>query len=163
MRHWQALRDKDARKAFNAMRRLAADPKAALKLAGEHLEPAKPIDPQWLKARLRDLDHEEFAERERATRELEAVGDGVALALKRFLAANPSAEASRRADQILARIRGRGPNDQARQTLRALEVLEWIGTAKAKELTEKLAKGPEGMSSTEDAKRSLNRWKGSAK
>jgi hypothetical protein len=40
--------------------------------------------------------------------------------------------------------------------------LEWIGTATARELVEKLAKGDEGISFTEDAKRSLKRWKSSA-
>ncbi len=156
---WQALRGEDAAKAFLAMQSLAAQPEAALKLASEHLKPAKVIDPQWLAARLRDLDSPKFAERERATRELEERGDGVASAVEKFLAGKPSAEASQRAEKVLATIRGRVPTDGLLQSLRALEVLEWIGTDKAFDLVEKLARGAEGAALTEAAKQTLKRRK----
>jgi WD40 repeat protein len=155
---WQALRGEDAQKAFTAVRALAAHPQAALRIANEHLKPAEPIDPQWVAARLRDLDSQKFAERERATHELEESGDRVAAALEQFLATRPSAEARARAEKILAKNRGQAATEQAAQSLRALEVLEWIGTARALELVEKLAKGAEGVSLTEEAKRSLKRW-----
>jgi DNA-directed RNA polymerase subunit F len=93
---------------------------------------------------------------------LEELGDGVAVALEKFLTTKPSVEARQRAEKLLAKIRGGEATDQAAQSLRALEVLEWIGTAKARELVEKLAKGAEGVSLTEDAKRILKRWKNSA-
>jgi hypothetical protein len=144
------------------MRALSAHPETALKMAREHLKPAEPIDPQWVAARLRDLDNQEFAERERATRELDEFGDRVVAALEKFLATKPSAEARKRAGGILERIRARPAAGQAAQSLRALEVLEWIGTARARELVEKLAKGDEGASVTVDAKRSLKRWKSPA-
>jgi RNA polymerase sigma factor (sigma-70 family) len=158
---WQALRGEDAPKAFTAIRALAGHPETALKMAREHLKPAEPIDPRWVASRLRDLDTQEFAERERATRELEEFGDRVAAALEKFLATKPSLEASKRAERILERIRGRAAAGQVAQSLRALEVLEWIGTAAAREVVEKLAKGAEGASFTVDAKRSLKRWKSS--
>jgi hypothetical protein len=149
----------DAQKAFAALRALAAHPETALKFAGEHLKPAEPIDPQWVAARLKDLDNPKFAERERATRELEESGDRVAAALETFLAARPSAEARGRAEKLLAKLRGQVATGKAAQSLRALEVLEWIGTGKARELVESLVKGAEGVSLTEEARRSLKRWK----
>ena len=138
---WQVLRGEDAQKAFAAIRKLAANPETALKIASNHLKPAEPIDPQWAAARLRDLDHPKFAEREPATRELEEVGDRAAAALEKFLATTPSAESRERAEKILAKIRGRDAADHVAQSLRALEVLEWIGTARARELVENLAIG----------------------
>ncbi len=42
---------------------LAANPDTVVKIAREHLKPAQAIDPQWVAARLRDLDHQEFSER----------------------------------------------------------------------------------------------------
>ena len=42
----------------------------------------------------------------RATRELEEFGDGASVALEKFLATMPSAEARQRAEKILAKIRG---------------------------------------------------------
>jgi hypothetical protein len=158
---WQALRGEDAQKAFTAMRTLTAHPETAVKIASEHLKPAEQIDPQWVAARLRDLDNQKFAQRERATHELEEFGDRVLLAVDRFLAAGPSLEARRRAESILAKIRARPAAGQAAQSLRALEVLEWIGTAKARELVEKLAQGAERVSLTVEAKTSLKRWKSS--
>jgi WD domain, G-beta repeat len=158
---WQALRGEVALKAFAAMRALASHPETALRIAGEQLQPAEPIDPQWVAARFRDLDNQKFAERERATRELEEVGDRAAAALETFLAAKPSAEARGRAEKLLAKSRGQVETGQRAQALRALEVLEWIGTAKARELVENLAKGAEGASLTEEAKRSLKRWQSS--
>jgi hypothetical protein len=86
----------------------------------------------------------------------------VAAALERFLAARPSAEARERADRILAGVRGQAAAGQAAQSLRALEVLEWIGTAGARELVEKLAKGADGASLTTEARRSLQRWRAAA-
>jgi WD40 repeat protein len=158
---WQTLRGEDALTAFAAMRALASHPETALKIAGDQLKPAEPLDPQWVTARFRDLDNQKFAERERATRELEEVGDRAAAALETFLAAKPSAEARGRAEKLLAKTRSQVVTGQGAQALRALEVLEWIGTAKARELVENLAKGAEGASLTEEAKRSLKRWKSS--
>ncbi len=159
---WQALRGDDAGKAFTAMRALAAHPETTLRIAGEHLKPAEPIDPQWLAARLRDLDNQQFAERERATHELEEAGDRVAPTLGRFLATRPSVEARARAERILETMRGHAAAGQAVQCLRAIEVLEWIGSLRARALVEKLATGAEGVSWTEAARRSLKRWKASA-
>lgn len=156
---WKALRGEDAQKAFSAIRRLAADPETAVKTVGEHLRPAKPIDSQWVADRLRDLDHQNPAARDRATRELEESGDGSALALEKFLATKPSAEATQRAEKILARLRGQSATDEVAQSLRAIEALEWLGTAKARALVEKMAKGAEGVSVTEEAKRTLKRWR----
>jgi WD40 repeat protein len=157
---WLALRDGDAPKAFTAMRALAAHPETALQLASEQLKPVEPVDPQWVAARLRDLDNPKFAERVRATRELEESGDRVAVALEKFLANEPSAEARGRAEKLLEKIRS-GATGQTAQSLRALEVLEWIGTSKARELVEQLAKGAEGALLTEEAKRNLKKWKSS--
>jgi hypothetical protein len=159
---WQALQGEDAVAAFTAIRALAANPQAALQIASANLKPVESIDPQWVAARLRALDNPKFAERDRAARQLEEAGDRVAVALEKFLATQPSAEASGRAEKILARIRSRAAAEQAAQSLRALEVLEWIGTAKALELVEKLAQGAEGALLTEGAKMCLKRWKSTA-
>lgn len=156
---WQALKGENAETALIAMRALAASPATALKLAREHFKAAEPVDPQWVAARLRGLDNRRFAERERATRELEDRGDRVAPALVNFLAGTPSLEARTRAARILEDVRGRPAAGQAAQFLRALEVLEWIGTAQARKLVEILAQGAEGVSFTEAAKSSLERWK----
>jgi RNA polymerase sigma factor (sigma-70 family) len=156
---WQAMLGEDAQKALTAIRTLTAQPETAVKIASEHLKPAEQTDPHWLAARLRDLDNQKFSQRERATHELEECGDRALPALDRFLASKPSAEARQRAERILAKIRARPATGQAARSLRALEALEWIGTAKARELVEKLAKGAEGVSFTLEAKRSLKRWK----
>ena len=110
---WQALRGRTLRRRSRPSARLAGRPEAALKIAVEQLKPAEAIDPQWVAARLRDLDNPKFAEREQATRDLEEVGDRAVAALEKFMAARPSAEASGRAEKLLARRRDQAATGKA--------------------------------------------------
>src|SRR5262245_20831427 len=157
---WQTLGSDDPKTAFAAIRTLAANHSRALKRIGDRVKPAEPIDKDWVAARLRDLDHEKFAERDLASRELEQIGERIVPYLDGFLAGKPSVEARERAERLLARFRGPNsePERQA-QNRRSLEVLEWIGNSAARELVELLAKGAEGAALTEEARTMLKRWK----
>jgi WD40 repeat protein len=80
----------DARKAFTARWTLAAAPDQAVFLLREHLKPALAADPQRLRRLLADLDSEQFAVREKARRELAALGELAEPALRQALADKPS-------------------------------------------------------------------------
>ena len=69
----------------------------------------------------------------------------------------PSAEARRRAEEILARLSKAEPTGEALRALRAIEVLEHIGTPEASRVLETLAKGAPEARLTRDAKASLGR------
>jgi hypothetical protein len=152
---WQALAGDDAKAAFEAIRQLTADPEKAVKIIRQNLRPAEPLNADWLATRLRDLDSPKFAQRDRATRDLEQLGEGIISVLEKFLAGKPSAEAQDRAERILvkARVWANGL-----QMTRALEILEWIGDPSSRRLVEELAKGADDASLTHAAKAMLKRW-----
>jgi hypothetical protein len=66
----------------------------------------------------------------------------------------PSLEVHQRIERLLARIKPETWRD-----LRAVEVLERIGSPEAKQVLESLAKGAEGARLTREAKASLERLK----
>jgi hypothetical protein len=157
---WHLLASDNAKVAFAAIENMAADPDKAIKRIADRVKPAEPLDKDWVAARLRDLDDAKFAQRDKATSELEQAGERVVPFLDKFLQSKPSVEARERAERLLAKLRG--PTDEkgrAMQTRRGLEVLEWIGSDSARELVEILAKGAEGSSLTKEAKAALERWR----
>jgi RNA polymerase sigma factor (sigma-70 family) len=159
VRSWQALAGEDAKAAYEAMRALAASPAATIRRVRERVTPAAPLDEKWLAERFRNLDAPKFADRDRATRDLEALGERVAPALETFLAGLPTAEARDRAARILDKVRGpRGADARALQLHRALEVLERIGTAEARGAVEAVARGDGNEALQRDARATLGRW-----
>jgi RNA polymerase sigma factor (sigma-70 family) len=159
VRSWQALAGDDAKAAYEAMRALAVSPAATIRRVRERVTPAEPLDDKWLNERLRNLDAPKFADRDRATRDLEALGERIAPALEKFLAGLPTAEARERAARILDKVRGpNGADARALQMHRALEVLERIGTAEARGAVEAVARGDGNEALKRDARVTLGRW-----
>jgi hypothetical protein len=68
--------------------------------------PATPPDPKQLERWITDLDSDSFTTRDQAHRALEKLGDAVAPALRRALAASTTAEARRALQRLLSRLRG---------------------------------------------------------
>ena len=86
----------------------------------------------------------------------EKLGQTVEPELRRALArAGSSLEFRRRLEQILDKIQI--PSGQRLQEIRAVEVLEWIGTPEAQEALTSLAKGAPETRLTQEAKASLGR------
>jgi hypothetical protein len=69
----------------------------------------------------------------------------------------PSPEAGKRIDAILARLQD-PPSDESLRALRAVQVLEYIGTAEARDVLRKLADGAPA-SQTREAKTAVERIK----
>jgi WD40 repeat protein len=136
-RLWDALREPDAAAAFAAMRELLARPGPAVVALRQRLEAVPRPDAKGVKRLLRDLDADAFADRERATAELERVAERVAPLLRRALAGNPSPEVKRRLEKVLESAKGLSP-ERLRED-RAAEVLEHLATAEARELLKTLA------------------------
>ena len=151
---WQTLAGDDAQASYQAIRVLASSPDAAVRLLARHLQPVGSIDAERVKACLRDLDSDQFEARERATRELEQLGESAEALLERFLAGSPTLEARLRVKKILeARQRARVLQ------VRALEALEWMNDAGARRLVEALAAGAPNARLTRDAKAALARMR----
>ena len=103
-----------------------------------------------------DLDSDDFAIRQKADEELKKCGASAETALRRELAGQPSLEFRKRATALLESIERQNAADWLRE-LRALEVLENIGTTEARALLADLAKGVPEARLTQEAKASLAR------
>lgn len=154
---WDDLAGKDARRAFRARGTLASSPNQALKVLKARLHPAQAVNPQRLRRLLTDLESEQFAVREKAQKELEALGDLAEPALREALENKPTLEVRRRVQELLERLRGPLTKPELLQALRAVAVLEDIGTPAARSLLEDLAKGAPEVRLTREAKASLQR------
>jgi WD40 repeat protein len=153
---WAQLAGADAAQAYQAMQRLIAAGRLTLDSVTQPLHPAAAVESQRLDLLLKDLDGNQFAVREKATRELEQLADTVEPELRRALAeAGASLEVRRRLERILAKVKI--PSGPRLQELRAVEVLERIGTPEALEALKRLAGGAPGVRLTEEAKASLER------
>jgi RNA polymerase sigma factor (sigma-70 family) len=147
----------DAATAYVALGRLVSSPKSAVPFLEKSLEASVPVDLKLVERLIADLDDEDFKVREQATKELGAMGDRVAPALRKALANDPSPEASQRLRGLLGRIDGSGPSAETAREIRAVEALEAIGTAEARRLLDRLAAGPAGARLTEESKASADR------
>src|SRR5579883_301079 len=136
-RLWNDLADDDARKAYRAVHALAASPARTIAYLKQHLRPVPELDPRRVAQRIADLDSEEFAMREAATKELAALGERAEPALRQALKDRPSLEVRKRLEGLLAPRRV--PPGEVLQGLRAIWVLERIGTVEARQLLQKLA------------------------
>jgi WD40 repeat protein len=153
---WDDLADSDAAKAFRAIAALTAIPEKTLPFLRERLKPAR-FDPEWFSRLVTDLDHEEFAVREKASRELKSLGELVTPALGKVLESRPSPEVRRRVEDVLQKLDNSVPPGEPLRGVRAIEVLEHIGTPDARKLLAELAEGADGSRLTRDAKAALAR------
>jgi tricorn protease-like protein len=152
---WEALADADVPKAHAALWTLAAAPRQTVPFLREHLPAAVAADPKRVAAFLDDLVSEQFAVREKASQELERLGESAVGALRSKLADKPALELRQRLERLLEKQAIPGPA-QCRGS-RAVQVMEAIATPEARALLEKLAKGAEGFRLTDDAKSALQR------
>jgi WD40 repeat protein len=156
---WGDLASSDARKAGESMRKLAAAPAASVPLLQKRLQPAaeKAADAQQIARWVAQLDDEDFNVRTQAARELQHVGPPARAPLQKALEGKPSVEMRRQVERLLERLETTGPSPDALRPLRALEVLERIGSPEARQVLEALAKGQPDATLTQDAKAALGR------
>jgi hypothetical protein len=151
---WADLAGSDAATAQRAIEALAAcrQTVAFLKV---RLKPAVPRgDLGRVAALIKELDHNKFVVRERATAELEKLGPLAAPALAQVLLESPSLEARRRAAQLLEKVRSASP---LLREQRGVEVLLRVGTGEARQFLGRLAEGPPEAWLTQQARAGLQR------
>jgi RNA polymerase sigma factor (sigma-70 family) len=150
---WEGLANPDTEAAFRAMGQLlVADPDKVVALLAERLRPVKAVDREHVRRLLADLDDSSFRVRQRASEELEGLSASITGHLEEALAGKPSPEARRRLVQVLSRRA-----HATFRTLRAVEVLEVMGSAEAMRLLRSLAAGAPGALLTHEAARSVAR------
>jgi WD40 repeat protein len=154
---WHALAGADAERAHQAVARLAGAPDRALAVLRRHLRPVPAVDADNVVRLLEELDGD-LAVRQKAFRELDKLGDRIGDAFTQALAAQPGLERRQRLERLQERVlNGTTMSAEERQTLRAIEVLEHIGTPPARSLLHTLADGAAGARITREAEAALRR------
>src|SRR5262249_31717940 len=103
-----------------------------------------------------------FATRQQASRELQRLGEMAVPALRRTLRGRPSLEVENQIEQILIQLEEKDETTASLElvsALRALTVLEQIGSRKARQVLQKLSKGPPEGWLTKEAKAILTQFK----
>jgi RNA polymerase sigma factor (sigma-70 family) len=157
---WEALAGADGKAGFAAQGRFLAEPARAVEWIAARISPASQPDLARVKALVADLDNEEFATRERASAELKEFGPAAAAALREAVAKSTSAEARRRAGDLLREMENGVIPPRELRALRAVEVLEWIATPEARARLLGLAKGAPDARLTREAAAACKRLEG---
>jgi hypothetical protein len=153
---WAILADNDAAKAYQAVCQLSNATQQAVQLLQRHLQPVAPADGQRIARLITDLDSEVLAVRQKALAELEQLDRAAESALRKTLANQPSVQVRRQIELLLAK-REAIPSSEQLRTLRALEVLEHIGSQEARQVLQSLARGAPAARLTQEAKSALDR------
>jgi hypothetical protein len=111
-------------------------------LLRKRLRAAPAIAPERIQALIADLDHMEFTQREKASRELKKLEVAAELALQAIRERPPSAKVRRRVEAILASPPPWPPQDaEALRRTRAVQMLERIGSPAAALVLDAVAGG----------------------
>lgn len=149
---WDDLVVADGPRVHAAIATLALAGDQAVRFLTERLRPLKSVDAGRAQRLLADLENESFEVRERATRQLQALGDGAEPIVQKALTSGPSPEARLRMEQVMNRL----AVDRL-HVRRAIEALELLGTHAARDLLRELTAGSPGATVTIDAVASLER------
>jgi hypothetical protein len=157
---WTGLRSTDATMAYQAMWTLAGSPQAATSFLNskvQHLSSDSAQQSLRIRRWITELDNDLFSIRQKAADELERLGTLAEPALRSALLNHPSTEARRRMEGILVGLQERTLPPETLRGIRAIGVLEQIGTPEAKAVLQNLATGAPEARLTQEAIVSLER------
>ena len=155
------LRLQNANQGRDAMATLMAGGDQSVPVLAPHLKPIEksPERDKKIQKLIQDLGDENFFTREKASKELSALGPPVVPVLKTELGKKPSPEVDRRIRVLLKNLNSplKKFSGEALRRIRAIEVLEKIGTAPAEDVLKLVAKGPASSQEVNDARSALQR------
>jgi WD40 repeat protein len=154
---WTDLGAADAEQADRAMTKLVAAPAEATALLKSSLQPVPAPDPLLVAKLVEGLNSPKFAERDQATAKLAQLAELARPALEQRLAAKPSLEMRLRMEALLSKLDGPLTRPEVLRGLRAVEVLERLGTPAARQILEAIARGAPAAWLTQDAQAALER------
>jgi WD40 repeat protein len=146
----------NAERAYDAGWELVAAAEQAVPFVEGHLKRAAPVSRDQVNRLIADLDSKRFATREKATRELHALGEAAEPALRQALAARPGSETRRRIEKLLAGLDWSSSPDRLR-LLRVVGVLEQVGTQAARRVLARVAAATPEDRLAREAKGALER------
>jgi RNA polymerase sigma factor (sigma-70 family) len=157
---WKKLLDLDTAQAYKAMDTFAGSPTTTVPFLKNELTGLTwASDPKQVGRLIADLDSERFEVRENAGLDLEEIGPAAEPLLRKALEGSPSTEARVRIEVLLDRPKEASLPMKKVRVVRALEILEEIGTPVAREVVEGQAKRKDSDWLRREAETMLARWK----
>jgi WD40 repeat protein len=151
---WRDLGSEDAPRAYEAVEMLSRAPARTVPFLRQQVPV---VSAEKLNRLLKELDDDKFDVRVQAMKELAQMGKFAEASLRKMLAGKPSLEARRRAEELLDLLADPAAMTEYLRALRAVEVLEMIGTEPARKLLQGLAEGAAEAPLTREAKAALAR------
>jgi hypothetical protein len=155
MDSWVELASADATRAYRTSWRLAAGERTALALFRGRLRPVVPARATVLAQLVADLDSADSLTRKKAAAALGEMREAAQETLVKAHKRGTSAQERRQVEKLLGQLRPRA-TERLRE-VRAVQVLEYLGTPDAKRLLEALAKGIPAARLTQEARAALSR------
>jgi hypothetical protein len=137
---WRNLASAQAPRAYEAAAVMISRPEQAVAFVKQTLAPPPVLPAARVDQFIQELDDEQFTVRQRAAKELEALGDRAEEALRKALKReNASVESHRRITELINRLDAGAIPFEKLQRIRGTTVLERIATPDASRLLEHLA------------------------
>jgi WD40 repeat protein len=140
---WRTLTEEDAREAYRAMGTLIAHPDLALKFLRKELSPVTPGELRDFVRAVEDLDSDDFDVREAAQARLKDLPLEWVTHLRGVRDSKVSLEVRRRVARLLRDAAQKRYSPAMLRRLRAVQILEEIGTSDARKLLAAIARGHE--------------------
>jgi WD40 repeat protein len=147
----------DGTTAHNTIERLLATGPAIVPFLRERVRPATAVDPAIVTDLVSRLDAAKFADRQRATLELERLDRIVEPALKLVMQDVQSAETRRRVQRLLDRLDGPYTDPERVREMRAIEIVTRLNDPDGVVLLKELAGGEPAARLTQAARRACER------
>ena len=154
---WADLAGDDVVQAYHVIIELVSRSTQVVPWLKERLNREQSMESKQVSELIGDLDSQSYSQREKATTELLRLGAVIGPVLNKKLTEKPSPEVRQRIEGILPKLEVNRSPDRLRK-IRALEVLEKIGTQQAREVVEELSLGDSKAPLTIDASDALLRW-----
>jgi RNA polymerase sigma factor (sigma-70 family) len=154
---WGDLAARDASRAFDAFRKLCASPDQATALIKDRVHPASVADNKRLAQLISDLESKRFEVRRKAEVELEGLGDLARPELQKALNGEPPLVLRQRVSRLLEKLSGQTSAGGMLRELRAVELLELLGSPEARQELQSLSQGAPDARLTREAKEAVER------
>ncbi len=156
--HWKALAADDSTMAFQSCWALVAAAEQSVPILRDRLKPVVAVDDAKVQKWIADLDSDEITVRDAATKELKKLGSQAAAAIEKSMKGTLTPETRQRLERIAEEL-DEVVEPATLRVIRAVMVLEKIGSPEARAILQTLAKGAKGVRETEESKAALARLK----
>jgi WD40 repeat protein len=156
---FRLLASSDAAQAQRGLEFLYRRPAETVKLCSDRISIPVAVLPEKIVKLIEDLGSEDFADRQAAVKDLEAVGGEAIDALRNIAFKSSNPETRKLADEIIKHYEAAAHKGDDLRLIRLVELLENTGTPEARSLLAKWAGGPKGHRMTKEAAVALERIK----